>query len=90
MKKSTAKQLNIGLIPATLILAVITLGFIMLVNSQAQPTTVNKIATPVVMETTPAIKNSAGLDAASAELDKFDPASVDQELSALNSDTSSF
>jgi len=89
MKKPKSKQVNIGLIPATLILAAITLAFILLVNRTSQQATINKVASPVV-QSSPAIKNTADLDAAIKELDSSDPSTFDQDLNTLNVDSSSF
>ncbi len=88
MKKSKSSQLNIGLIPATLILAVITFLFILLVTRTSEQATINKISTPVV-QSDPAIRNTSDLDQVAKELDVYNPDTIDQDLSTLNSDAAS-
>lgn len=89
MKQSTAKRFSIGLIPTTLILAAITLGFILLVSKNAAPAGVNKVTT--MEESRPApIRSKAELDAVAKELDTTNLDSLDGELQTISKDAAAF
>lgn len=91
MKQSTAKRFSIGLIPTTIILSVITLGFILLVSQNATPAGINQVtSTPTEESTMPAISNKAELDSAAKELDMTNLNSLDGELQMISKDTASF
>ena len=85
MKKSKSTQLNIGLIPATLILSVITFLFILLVTRTSEQATINKISTSVV-PSEPALRNTSDLDTVAKELDSYNPDELDQDLKTLSTD----
>jgi hypothetical protein len=89
MKQSTAKRFSIGLIPTTLILAVLTFAFILLVSQNAAPAGVNKVTT--MEESRPApIKNRAELDEVTKDLDTTNLDSLDGELQTISKDTAAF
>lgn len=87
MKTTSSKKFSVGLIPVTLILSVITLGFILLVTRIAEPTSINKITTIQAEQSHPAINSVDDLDGASRELDSNDLGKMDQDLKSLSSDT---
>lgn len=89
MKQSTAKRFSIGLIPTTLILAAITLGFILLVSQNATPADINKVTT--MEESRPApIRSKAELDEVTKDLDTTNLDSLDGELQMISKDSSAF
>jgi hypothetical protein len=87
MKRSKSKQLNIGIIPATLILSVITFLFIMLVTKTSNQSTINQVSTSVV-PSEPSIQSTADLDRVTQELDSYNPDSLDQDLKTLSTESS--
>lgn len=86
---TSAKEFSIGLVPMTLILAGLTLAFILLVT-QAQNAAINQDRGLTVMTGEPAIKNTADLDRVTKELNNENVDSIDPSLSTLSSDTSGF
>ena len=88
MKQSTAKRFSIGLIPTTIILAAITLGFILLVTQNAAQPAVNQ----VIMEGsgTAPIKTRAELDAITQDLDTTNLDSLDGELQIISKESAAF
>lgn len=90
MKKTKQPVFNIGIIGMTLILAVITLVFILTVRSQYQEASINRIGSPVVVNNANSIKSKSDLDQALTDLDNADPGTFTQDLNAINSDASAF
>lgn len=86
-----AKKMNIGIIPLTLILAVITFGFIMMARRSSVAPSVNRIVAPELSTPAhPKINNVRDLDAASAALDGMDPSTLNQDLTGVYQESSSF
>ena len=94
MKKQQpqTKKMHIGIIPMTLILAVITLIFIMTVNKMSQPSSINKIGVeaPVKQNTEKRITSKEDLDEVLKELDSNNPNGLNSDLNSLSSESSGF
>lgn len=95
-KTQSLHNRHIGIVPATLILAALTLIFILAFNKLSQPTSINKIE-PVVMKqsaessrSSQQIESEGGLDQALSELDSQNPNTFNQDLNLLNSETAAF